>query len=129
MDDLPWEERIVDRDVFQFRCGTLGTVTGPPAQGGIQILGSVPQFQEQVVAGFIVLHTTSDPVKVTDRDFVCSVGRSSACFRKTHCGCLLVSPCVGRGPLLLFRVTEVLLATRDKVFSSVWCFVWCKEFS
>ena len=37
---------------------SLGTVTGPPAQGGVQILGSVPQFQEQVVAGFVVLSAT-----------------------------------------------------------------------
>ena len=37
------------------RCCTLsderavGTVAGPPAQGGIQILGGVPLFQEQIV--------------------------------------------------------------------------------
>ena len=123
MDDLHGRSGSLTETCFNLVWYPGHSVTGPPAQGGIQILGSVPQFQEQVVAGFIVLHTTSDPVKVTDRDFV------SACFRKTHCGCPLVSPCVGRGPLLLFRVTEVLLATRDKVFSSVWCFVWCKEFS
>ena len=37
------------------------SVTRPPAQGGIQTLGSVPQFQEQVVAGFVVLSASTDP--------------------------------------------------------------------
>ena len=27
-------------------CGAVGTVAGPPAHGGIQILGGVPLFQE-----------------------------------------------------------------------------------
>ena len=31
------------------------------------ILGSVPQFQVQDVAGFVVLSASTDPVKVTDR--------------------------------------------------------------
>ena len=30
-------------------CGAVGTVAGPPAQGGIQILGDVPHIQEQIV--------------------------------------------------------------------------------
>ena len=62
-----WEERIVVREVVSILCGTLGTVTGPPAQGGMQILSSVPQFQEQVVAGFVVQSVSTDFVKVTDR--------------------------------------------------------------
>ena len=30
-------------------CGAVGTVAGPLAQGGTQILGDVPQIQEQIV--------------------------------------------------------------------------------
>ena len=32
--------------------------------------------------------------------------KCSASFRKTHCGCLPVFPCIDRGPLLLFRPFE-----------------------
>ena len=31
-----------------FWCGAVGTAAGPPAQGGIQILGGVPLIQEQI---------------------------------------------------------------------------------
>ena len=31
-----------------FWCGAVGTATGPPAQGGIQILGGVPLILELI---------------------------------------------------------------------------------
>ena len=49
--------------------GSLDIVSGPPARGGIQILGSVPD-PRAVVAGFVALSASADPFKVTDREFV-----------------------------------------------------------
>ena len=54
-------------------------------------------------------------------EFVWREGRDSASFRKTHCGCLPVSPWCRSRTLQLYRVTEVLWKVVLVRLDIVWC--------
>ena len=121
-------------------CGSaVGTVGGPPAQGGVQILGGTPQFQD---SRFVCERIVSDDIdsllstfRVHDVSYrvlgdsravplivLCLVTFSHL---SRLCGfdfplllCLLrvSGSLVSCWVLQLFRVTEVLMASREKVF-------------